>query len=159
MSKVTVKSRFDITRMIGPEFGAEFQNRLGETLLEEMKNDISKGNSPVRTERRFEPYKNPEKYPAGKKPNRPVNLHLTGEMLQYLKFKPVTGRPAVDVGYLNAPHDVQVRAIAHNTGTGDMAQRKHIPWESGDELTVRITRRMIDVYKERLARLIQKGNK
>lgn len=159
MSRVKVKSRFDVIGLLAPEFGRGFQSELGQAIVTEMKNDISKGNSPVRTERRYARYKDPEKYPGERKPNRPVNLKLSGEMEKALTFRLVSGRAAVEVGYMGASQDVQARAIAHNTGTPHMAQRKTIPWEEGDQLTVRINRKLVGLYKERLAKLIAKGNK
>jgi hypothetical protein len=159
MSKVTVKSRFAITSLIGPEFNAAFHKELGDAIVSEIQNDLDKGNSPVRGERRLEQYKDTKKYPGGRKPNRPVNLSLTGEMRRYIRSEVVSGRAAVRVGLLNAPQDVQARAIAHLKGTPHMAQRKFLPWEEGDQLTVRIQRRLISIYQERLARLIAKGNK
>lgn len=158
MSKVSVRSRFKINYLIGPEFNAAFHKELGDVIVSEIQNDLDKGNSPVRGERRLERYKNPEKYPGDRKGTRPVNLSLTGEMRRYIRSEVVPGRAAVNVGLLNAPPDVQARAIAHLKGTPHMAQRKFLPWEEGDELTVRIRRRLISIYQERLARLIAKGN-
>lgn len=158
MSKVKVKSRFEINQLLGPEFGPEFQRQMGELIVKEIKNDLSKGNSPVRGERRFDPYKDKEKYPGDLKPSRPVNLELTGEMLANLTSKVVSGRSAVDVGFMNASEDVKKRAELHNKGGNGVPRRKFLPWEDGDELNVRITRAMIDLYKARLARLLKKSN-
>lgn len=62
-------------------------NTIGEYVTTEMKAMIKVGLSPIKGKGRFPGYKNPKKYPKDKKPQRPVNLYLTGQFLDSLDFK------------------------------------------------------------------------
>ena len=64
-----------------------FAEKLGTMVVEESKKMIRAGISPVKGVGRFVGYKDPEKYPGTRKPARPVNLTLTGEMVDSLSFR------------------------------------------------------------------------
>jgi hypothetical protein len=96
------------------------------------------------------------KYPDKKV--RPVNLELSGEMLDALTFRVLPSKNAIEVGIIGGSADVKERAKAHHDGTKDMARRRFIPGE-GEEFAVSIMRAIRELYGKRLAYLIGRSNK
>lgn len=131
-----------------------FAAEVGSFIVTEMKKQIASGNSPVKGFGRFEPYKNPEKYPGTLKPHRPVNLSLTGTMLSYLSFRRMGSR--LEVGILpDAPNKVKVIARVHNTGErDDIAQRQFIP-EQGEEFISSIQQTVRRLFKNRVLEILR----
>lgn len=125
---------------------------VGEQVIADMKESIAAGVSPVRGERRFVAYKNPDRYPGDKKDKRPVNLYLSGDMLGALRFYPTAG-PGVSVGIKGSEG---VKAKAHNDGTRTIPRRHFMPTDNGDEFTVTITRRVRDLYSRLLSDILSR---
>lgn len=103
---------------------------IGNACLKEMKSLIAKGTSPVRgagISSRFAPYKNPDKYPGKRKAHVPVNLRLTGKMLDDLDVsieKSVSGY-APALGYSSSSEQVKERG--HREGANKQPKRPTIP--------------------------------
>ena len=121
-------------------------------VIADMKESIAAGVSPVRGERRFVAYKNPEKYPGERKAKRPVNLYLSGDMLAALKFYPTAGA-SVSIGIKGAEG---VKAKAHNDGTSTIPRRHFMPTDKGDEFSVTITRRIRDLYARAISDILSR---
>lgn len=157
MAKVRVEKRFEIVQLVNKFSDKNFSHDLGTELVTAIKAQIADGISPVRGHSRFARYKDRTKYPADQKPARPVNLNLSGEMLKNLTFK-IKENNKIDVGILTGSAEVKARAQAHNTGTEHMAMRRFIP-QTGEEFSVRIMRRIAELYGKRLQKLIKLSNK
>lgn len=121
-------------------------------VIADMKESIAAGVSPVRGERRFVAYKNPEKYPGDRKSKRPVNLYLSGDMLAALRFYPTAG-PSVSIGIKG---QAGVIARAHNDGTSTIPRRHFMPTDKGDEFSVTITRRIRDLYARAISDILSR---
>ena len=119
---------------------------------------IGEGQSPVRGYGRYTRYKDRKSYPGDLKPARPVNLELTGEMLQGYDFK-ISNKPdTIEVGMVRGSAFAKEKAGYHQTGTSVMAQRKLVPGDN-EEWAVSIMRRIRDIYGKRLEFLIRQSNK
>lgn len=153
---MTVKVTTNIT--IGKAIKSELESRrikqvVANQVIEDIKDSVSKGISPVRGNRRFPRYKDPSKYPRDLKPQRPVNLELSGDMLNTLKFKALSGT-SLSVGIMD--REQAKKANAHQKGDG-VPQRKFLPTESGDQFTVTITRKLRDLYARILSDIIKRA--
>lgn len=107
---------------------------------------ISKGISPVKGERRFMPYSESyleaiaaDRYPNKKK--RPVNLELTGKMLDSLYIR--ANKDAVEIGFTDP------KAEFHNTlGAGKKkAIRRLLPTNGGEVFTKVLDDKVKDALK------------
>lgn len=146
---MTVKFKPDAIRNALAELkSAKVQSELGDMVVKEMRASLDVGVSPVRGERRFEKYKDVKKYPAGKKPNLPVNLRLTGEMLDALTHWVSGGNLTVGI----RDSEQAKKAKAHNDGISPQPRRHFMPTDKGDELNVTITKKIQDLF----ARIISK---
>lgn len=87
---------------------------------------------------------------------RPINLYLTGEMLDAFDFK-ITG-DTIEVGMVGGSSFAKDKAGWHNEGTENMPQRKLVPGK-GEEWATTIMRAIRDVYGKRLVDLIRQSNK
>ena len=131
---------------------------LAITIIKEMKSMISKGISPIKGNKRFARYKNPERYPEGvrgsfpKKRKRPVNLTLSGDFLKMLKFKSKTGRkPKIEIGFYDKLS--KKKEQGHREGAGGQPKRPIIPKGKGESYAVRIVtevrRNLLDILDKR----------
>lgn len=109
--------------------------------------DVGGGLSPV-TGKNFVKYKDPKKYPAGKKANSPVNLELDGDMLDSLSVERMGNKIRVTVSEDQMPKaDNHNKFTSKSEGTGVPA-RKFIPNAAkGENFRGQI--------KERIARIIE----
>jgi hypothetical protein len=150
--KITIKT--DGIKKISKELTSPRVNmKVGELIVEQMKQSIAAGLSPVRGLRRFASYKDTEVYPGGVKPNRPVNLFLSGEMLAALLPKLKGSRLYVGI------QDAKQAEIAkaHQTGTKHMVARRFMPTADGEEFTVTITRAIRNLYAKILSDIIKRS--
>lgn len=157
MAKVKVTTRFKIIEYIDRFVDGTLANQIGQTIVTEAKRNIAEGQSPVRGHGRFERYKDRKKYPGELKPQRPVNLLLTGEMLRGYGYK---ARPdgVVEVGMVDGSRQRKEVAALHNEGTPNMAMRRMNP-QDGEEWSVRIMRAIKELYGKRLTQIIKASNK
>lgn len=128
--------------------------KIGKEVVTEMKDMISKGISPIQSVGRFEGYKNPEKYPGDRKPKRPVNLRLTGDFLNNLKFQVISQAKDyfVRVGFFD--RDSQLKEEGHRVGHNRQPKRPTIP-EGNEQLAQRIQRIISGLLRERIRQIIK----
>ena len=107
---------------------------LGDSIVTEMKDLISKGISPIKGKGRFPAYKNPKTgYPSTvrkqhpDKRNTPVNLRLTGKMLADLKSLVIRrGKLNLpEIGYRSQKEILKEKG--HREGANTQPQRPTIP--------------------------------
>jgi hypothetical protein len=153
MSKV--KTDFSNARGIGVKLNQKgVQLRVAEVVTTFSQRLIASGQSPIRGDGRFTKYKNEAKYPGKRKPRRPVNLNLTGEMLRYLRAWIDGNKLYFGFRATGTPEDVLVRAKAHQEGTADMAARPMVPTD-GREFAVSIQKAVNDIYVSSLRAIIR----
>lgn len=127
---------------------------VGLTAVESMKLSISKGISPIRNVGRFDAYSsqrnsNKSGYPFNvqkKFPNkqvRPVNLNLSGKMLDALDFQ--IKDTSVIIGVFNQVEGI--KALGHQLGDSkkNLPQRRFIPSKRGEEFIISITREIKNI--------------
>ena len=158
MPKVKVTAKFQILELIDRFIDGTTANSIGNAVVDEARNLIASGISPVRGHGRFERYKDRTKYPGNRKSVRPVNLYLSGDMLDTGFGFRRTERDSIEVGMVKGSSHVKEIAGYHHDGTEKMAQRRFIPGDD-EEWSVSIMRRIRDIYGERLAKLIRQSNK
>lgn len=132
----------------------ENKTRIANLAIEQMVYWTKKGKSPIKGRTRFakysDLYKNRIKrgdYKKYSKRARPVNLHLTGEMLSSLKSK--FRRGTIEIGIFNAA--MAKRAILHQRGGKNedgnyVPQRRFIPSKNGEEFITSIQRLLKNEY-------------
>lgn len=155
-AKVTVK--FKILEILENQLivDSTTADKVGSTVVAEAKKMISQGLSPVRGEKRFEKYKNKEKYPGKKKPATPVNLELTGDMLKGYGYRRGKNN-AVEIGMVSPTGNRDKVARYHNEGTPKMAARPITP-QKGQEYAVSIMQAIRDIFDTRLSKMIRQSN-
>lgn len=130
---------------------------LGRVAVDEMRKSLQRGISPVRGSRRLETYSKSyteaikKGYLEKSKRVRPVNLILSGEMLRALEYK--AERNLLEVGIWDS--EMAERASFHQDGTPNMPQRRFIPTERDEYLTVTIDRALINKLKDIINRSIK----
>lgn len=133
-----------------PKLDHSILERGADDFLKEMKRDILSGLSPIKGMGRFPAYKNPKKYPANKKPQRPVNLYLTGEFLSDL-YTEIDSYARVIVGYVGT---LSInKEEGHREGVNTQPKRPTIPEnrESFNEKLLNILRKS---YRKALEKFI-----
>jgi predicted AlkP superfamily phosphohydrolase/phosphomutase len=128
------------------------KEKIAELIISQVKEHIARGVSPVRGQRRFERYKNPDKYPGDRKTKRPVNLEMTGEMLNALDWQDSEGT-TVTIGFFDP--EQSEKAKYHNDGTANMAKRQILPTKKNEEFNVSITRLIRDLYARIISDIIK----
>lgn len=130
---------------------------VGQRAVERMKRLISAGQSPIEgpgISARFAPYKKPERYPGKRKPHSPVNLRLTGEMLDDLHYgiRPDgEGGFVAEIGYTDTKQIL--KESGHREGQNGQPRRPTIPDPSrGESFVSSIT----DAYRKVVLDAIRK---
>lgn len=99
--------------------------QIGDEFTGQMIDIIQGGTSPVNG-KAFPKYKNPKKYPGKRKASRPVNLTLTGQMLDSLKNEAVIGDTfGLRIFYGN--RKAQLKEQGHAEGHNGQPKRRTIP--------------------------------
>lgn len=140
----TMRSRFK---------SKQFKTQLGNLVVSEIKENIAKGISPVFKERRFEKYKDPSKYPGNRKKRRPVNMYLSGDMLEALKFRLGRGF-SITFGWFGGGLQTK-KANNHNSGD-TVPKRRLIPDEKNERFNASITRVINDYYGRVLSDILKR---
>lgn len=118
-----VKSKGDLSKLKSSSIKS-----LGQLIIDQMLDLIASGISPI-TGQRFQAYKNPVKYPADRKSQRPVNLRLTNQFLNSLVFKFKTGKkPTITIEFDNS--FAEDKESGHRDGVGGQPKRPIIPNKS-----------------------------
>lgn len=137
-------------------FGERQAAALGDEVLKEMKDMISKGISPIEGNGRFPAYKHqgvkgryPDsvKYKYPSKRDRPVNLDLSGRMLKGLIRQTSRGKYGygVVVGYFSRSESVKEQG--HREGVNGQPSRPTIP-ARGEAFAIRIQRIVFKHFRE-----------
>lgn len=156
MALVKTKVTLDILKDL-QAFNSKITKEVVATeIIDLIKDFTSKGISPIKGERKFVEYKNPDTYPGSRKNRVPVNLRLTGDMMGALDFW-ITST-SFFIGYKNKD-DSYLKAEGHNVGTKTLPRRMFIPYENGSEFNETIMRRVRDIYSRIAADIIKKGNR
>lgn len=124
-------------------------NKVGETVVKEMKEMIASGISPIEGKGKFPRYKDPKKYPGSKKSKSPVDLRLKGDFLESLTHDE---KPA-SFGYNTEIHYSQKEEIkerGHRAGANGQPSRPTLPTRSGEDFAVRIRQKFISIMRERI---------
>lgn len=163
MAKITIKLK-DLKNLKLPELqlkaaasniGKSDISTIAKNVISEMKSLISKGISPIRTTGRFESYKNPDNYPKKiqkkypDKKNTPVNLKLTGKMLDQLKVTAIKlgSNPSFNIGY--SSESAKKKELGHREGANGQPKRPTIPNEN-EEFAVSIQKIVVDEMIRRI---------
>ena len=128
------------------------QTFIANSVIDLTKKFIATGTSPVLGERRFVPYKDKDKYPGDKKNSRPVNLYLSGQMLDAITFRLL--KNSIQIGIWDK--DQRKKAETHMFGLNGVPQRKFLPVEQGDQFNVTIARSMRSLYEKIVRGIIKK---
>jgi hypothetical protein len=158
MSKVKTTVKWEILEVLDRFIDGATANAIGKAIVDETRAMIDSGLSPVRGYGRFERYKDRKKYPGKQKDARPVNLYLSGEMLDKGYGFRRKGNESIEIGMVKGSEKRKKIAGYHNEGTDDMAMRRFIPQE-GEEYAVRVMRVIRDQFSQRLQKLISRSNK
>ena len=164
MGKPNVKVQFAITDYINQFMDSTTKNSLGQGVVDEAKDMISSGQSPVKGNGRFEKYSDSYiKFIRSTlgveygKTVRPVNLKLSGGMLDAYGYK--SNKDSVSVGIISSSSSKENEIAGyHNDGTDKMPQRQLVP-KDGEEWAVRIMRVIKEIYSDRLSDIIKRSNK
>ncbi len=158
MPKVKTKAIFEFFDAIEKFVTPGFAEEVGSAVVSEARELIAAGISPVRGEGRFERYKDRKKYPGKLKDARPVNLYLSGEMLDDGFGFRQKGEKSIEVGMVKGSEERKKIASYHMDGTPTMAARPFVPQE-GQEWAVSIMRKIADLFQKRLQELLFASNK
>lgn len=142
-------------------------------IMDEIKSLISKGISPVKGFGRFEAYKAQARKTKGKssqagrgypysvmkkypdKKVRPVNLKLTGDMLNALVWEIFAGK--IKIGIFDKTQ--KEKAALHQEGSDSVPQRRFIPSSKGEDFTISVRRVIKERISFELGRILEKSNR
>ncbi len=154
-TKITIPEKARLLAKIKSQLiNREVVEELNKEAVEEVKRFMASGVSPVKNKRRFPAYKDKDKYPAKKKPSRPVNLFLSGTLYDSL----IAAKSSAMSFYIGisslAREDVKVYAKANNLGENNIPARRFVPIK-GEQFNISIMRKIKDIIARRLAELIK----
>ncbi len=157
MAKFTVKCKFDVMDAI--RLGVltpKWANKLGDTILNGIRRNVARGNSPVKGYGKFVPYKDPEKYPGNRKPASPVNLSLTDQMLGALGYK--VKKDGIEFRF--SSDLAKKKAETHNEGSQEpkVPMRRFLPTGDGEVFTDDIQKEITKVMEQAFDETIKKSN-
>jgi len=155
---MSVKVRLDIRNKLKSLNSTRTNAQVADVVVDEMKKSIASGISPVRGVGRFVSYKHKDRYPLDKKTQsefpqkaaRPVNLRLSGDMLNALTAK---SGSSIRVGIFDP--DQAEKALNHQEGLNGVPERRFIPEARGEDFTVSIKRKIIDAYAKLVSEIIE----
>lgn len=160
--KVSLPIRDDVVKGLN---SVSTQKKIGNEVVAAIKALIATGQSPVRGFGRFEEYSASRNRRQGKasgypfsvqrqfpgKKLKPVNLFLSGDMIDDLQARP--NGASIPIGFSNK--EQADKAVKHNSGD-KVPIRRILPNHRGEEFTVGITRLIRDLYAEALNKLLKK---
>lgn len=136
---------------------------LANIYIKEMKASIAKGISPIQGYARFPKYKNPKKYPGGRKSAikkrypgkraRPVNLFLSGKFLRELDFRVQRRGAELKIGFFKKYGKTLERG--HRLGVNGQPKRPIIP-NRNEDFTKRIKKVCTELYAKLLIKRLAK---
>lgn len=116
-----IETKADVRRI----FNKDVLQTLGSLVIAKMNDLIRGGHSPIEGKGNFPAYKNPKKYPGKKKLHNPVNLSLTGQMLNSLRYRINQQKVIVTILYVNKK--AAVKEQGHREGANAQPKRPTIP--------------------------------
>lgn len=129
---------------------------VGEGVVDEMKNLISKGVSPIEGVGRFPAYKDAKKYPGKRKPKTPVNLKLSGDFLDALDYQTVQARAGYGTKiFYKGKEDIKEQG--HRDGANGQRVRPTIPIK-GETFAQRVQRVFAEIYNKRIESILKSGS-
>ncbi|MBL0320682.1 MAG: hypothetical protein IPP74_15515 [Alphaproteobacteria bacterium] len=149
MAKIIVK--FKLRALRADILTDSDKREIGQTLVDSVKEYVGRGLSPVRGTGRFVAYKDPKKYPGDRKAKRPVNLRLTGAMMDALKYRLKGSKVEL---YLDPQPDY---AIVHQDGSDKVPRRTFLPREKlGEKFVVSIMDEVKKIISKAVKRFANK---
>lgn len=139
------------------DFNKSETRSIGNEIVKEMKDLISKGISPIQSVGRFKAYKNPARYPKRaqkdfpSKKERPVNLKLSGAFLDSLKVTSASGAKFT-IGFDNKLSED--KESGHREGVFGQPKRPIIP-QSNETFAVSIKQIIVSEIVKRLNALLK----
>ena len=152
---MSVKFNFDPKKLFKPTRDQlkDFGNTIAYELIKNTMNGIT---SVAGEDRRFPAYKDPLKYPAGLKPQRPVNLTLKGDMLDDLDFDVILDNRGFGIRlFFSTDASATKYKSNHNAETGQAGKRKIIPINKGEKFS----KSMEQFIQKELNKMIEKSLK
>lgn len=150
-----------LAALAGP-INAATANRIGEAVTKEVRDQISKGISPIKGNGRFPRYKNPKRYPGDKKPRTPVNLNLSGAFMDSLTYKVYDARTGKGTEIFYNGEDSngvsnQDKEQGHRDGANGQPKRPTLPSKSrGETFSARLIRIVRDIYNEAISSIVKR---
>lgn len=134
-------------------------NQIGFVAVKEMKALIARGITPIRggpVSGKFPAYKNKKKYPGKRKSATPVNLKLTGEFLDSLKYKwdRLTNKIGRTLIFFD-DEDQEAKEYGHRYGAKGQPKRPIMPFQNaGEKLAATIDAKIAKILRARLKELL-----
>lgn len=157
MIRVVIKSpsATKISNLIKEKLvNSKFINEINSQVIPEVKRFMAAGLSPVQGKPRFVQYKDKFKYPGKRKPSRPVNLKLSGDLYSvYVAAKKTSHSFFMGISSL-ASDKIKTYAKANNLGTDELSERRFIPI-GGETYKVTIMRMIKNLIARRIAEIIK----
>lgn len=125
---------------------------LGDIVIDGIRDNCSKGISPIAGDR-FPAYKNPERYPGKRKPQRPVNLFLSGAFLGSLRQAVKIGTEPFIRFFFSDPKSYK-KEKGHREGAGGQPKRPIMPKGSesfSQGILVAVNNKLKDIVNKALA--------
>ena len=158
--KFTVNSKIDLSEFtkkiqtVSSRIPANEGQKMANAAVDQMKDLITSGNSPIKGYGKFPPYKDPAKYPGGRKSATPVNLILSGKFLSALKgqFRRQGENAGLTIGYTT--EYARKLESGHREGVNEQPKRPTIP-ESNEEFVPAIKNALVEKFKELLTKVMR----
>ena len=145
----------DISKLIQKD---ELDKLAGQILLLVLQNTAAGIASTSSTQRRYEKYKDKTKYPAKLKPSRPVNLRLTGKMLDSLEANVSTDKDGAHI-YLNFKDaDQAAKYTTHHNGLRGVPQRQILPYKRGEKFSKVVEKEILKGFDKLVSKSLKKFN-
>lgn len=118
--EIAIKQKSDLSNL-----KTKSLEQVAKTLLREIFDRVKSGISPI-SGKRFQAYKDVKKYPGDRKPQRPVNLFLSGQFLESLVTRIKTGKtPSITIFFDNQLANDKEQG--HREGANGQRKRPIIP--------------------------------
>ena len=130
---------------------------IGPRIKEMIIDHAVRGVSPVQGQGKFKKYKNTSKYPGKLKAKSPVNLILSGEMLEAISYAFDGKRLKIFQG---GDLDIQTRSKAHNYGAPEinLARRPFLPLADGEGFNKTIWLETTRIFLTSLQKILRRLN-
>ncbi len=159
-----IKVSIDAKKILADVMDYKTLEYLGDYVVTAVKANTEKGISSVEGgDRRFAPYasqrnKDPNGYPGKLKPKRPVNLHLSGEMLNSLTFKAQVNGSERSVKIYFDNNEMANRYLYNHVGSQHVPPRRALPILDGEKFSVSIQKAIDREIDRRVKEAVQRTN-